>query len=107
MHDQHCAESFAHRREDERFQRFFGVALNQPVQIDVRLHRELAAAKFRDQPRVEPDPVSLDVFVRFRDIERRLPRNQVRQLRYHFRVFVDNRVSRRRLDRRPNPPIAV
>ena len=106
MHNQHGAQSLANRGDDELLERFLGGALDHAVHIEMRLHGELAAAKLRHQSRVQADAVTLEVFVRLGDIEGRVSRYQVRQLRDYLRVLIDDRVSYRRFERYPRPAIA-
>src|ERR1039457_497072 len=106
MHDQHGAQPLANRGDDELLERFLGGALDHAVHIEMRLYGELAAAKLRHESRVQSDAVSLEVFVRLGDIEGRLSRYQVRQLRDYLRVLIDDRVSHWRFERYPRPAIA-
>src|SRR5208337_2109644 len=101
-----CESHLANRGDDELLERFLGGALDHAVHIEMRLHGELAKAKLRHESRVQSDAVSLEVFVRLGDIEGRLSRHQVRQLRDYLRVLIDDRVSHWRFERDPRPAIA-
>src|SRR5581483_1719227 len=47
MHDQHRAQPLAYRLEDKALERFLRIGLDHAMQVEMRLHRELAAPKPR------------------------------------------------------------
>jgi hypothetical protein len=107
VHDKYRPKAFAHRCDDEFLERFFRRALDHAVHVEVRLHGELAAAKLRHEARIEADAVAFDVFVGLGDVEGRLSRDEVRQSRDYFRVLIDDRVGRGRIERDARARVAV
>ena len=104
MHDQHRAASLAHRIDDEVRQSFLGVGLDHPMQIEMRLHRELATPQLGQQSRVESEPRAFDVLLGLGQFEGALTRDQVGQLRQDLRVLADDFAPGLRRDGQPLGP---
>src|SRR4029077_18073239 len=93
--------------ENELVKRFLGVRLNHAVKVNVRLHRELATPQPRYQTRVEADAGALGVLLGLGQLERPLPRDEVRQFGQHLGVLAHDILADGRIDGEPLGPRAA